>query len=276
MKIKRILLGLGGTEYTPVAIRRAIELAQRHEAEITGVTFMDESRLRDVGPVPVGGGRAARTLQEHRLKVSRQSIRDAVESFQESCRRGHVTFRVQQETGEAFELMTDLARYHDLMVFGLRSIFDYGLGLDPQDTLARLVRAGVRPLIAVSREYREIKRALLAYSGSAESAKTIKRFLQSQLWPNVELRILTCKPASSDAMSLLADMAAYCRAHGIEPDLEHSDASPKQHILAVAHAWNADLIVLGNGARSLWFNRAVGSTALHVVQNADRPLYLAQ
>jgi len=187
-----------------------------------------------------------------------------------------VPFRVHQENGEPFALMTNLARYHDLMIFGLRSIFDSGLGLDPQDTLARLVRAGVRPLIAVSREYRPIRRALLAYSGSPESAKTIKRFVQSQLWPDLELRLLTCARSRSDARALLADMSAYCRAHGYEPELEASDASPKARIHDAAHEWNADLIVLGNGVRNLWLNRVLGSTALHVIQNADRPLYLAQ
>jgi len=276
MKVKRILVGLGGTDYTPVAIRHAIELSQHHRAEITGVTIMDESRVLDVGPVPVGGAHAARALQEHRLEVSRQSVQEALGLFQESCERQQVPFRVHQESGESFALMSNLARYHDLMIFGLRSIFDSGLGLDPQDTLARLVRAGVRPLIAVSREYRPIRRALLAYSGSPESAKTIKRFVQSQLWPDVELRLLACARSAGDTRALLAEMSAYCRAHGYEPETEASDALPNMRILATAQECNADLIVLGNGARSLWLNRVLGSTSLHVIQNAGRPLYLAQ
>jgi nucleotide-binding universal stress UspA family protein len=187
-----------------------------------------------------------------------------------------VAFRTQQETGESFSLMTDLARYHDVMIFGLRSIFDYGLDFDPQDTLARLVRAGVRPLIAVSREYRPIRRALLAYSGSPESAKTIKRFVQSQLWPDVQLRLLTCARATEDPAALLADMSDYCRAHGYEAETEASSDSPKTRILDAVQEWGADLIVLGNGVRNLWLNRVLGGTALHVIQNADRPLYLAQ
>ena len=276
MRVKRILVGLGGTDYTPVAIRRAIELAQHHQAEVTGVTIMDESRLRDVGPVPVGSAHAARALREHRLEVSQQSVQEALELFQESCERQQIQFRVHQESGESFALMTNLARYHDLMIFGLRSIFDSGLGLDPQDTLARLVRAGVRPLIAVSREYRPIRRALLTYSGSPESAKTIKRFVQSRLWPDVELRLLTCARTTSDVTALLADMSAYCRAHGYEPETEASEESPNARILAAAQEWNSDLIVIGNGVRNLWLNRVLGSTALHVIQNADRPLYLAQ
>ena len=60
--IKRILVGLGGTEFTTVAIRRAVELAQIHQAQLTGVTVIDVERLKRVGPVPLGGrGSSART-----------------------------------------------------------------------------------------------------------------------------------------------------------------------------------------------------------------------
>jgi len=36
--MKRILVGLAGTTYTPVAIERAVTLANSHDAEVTGVT----------------------------------------------------------------------------------------------------------------------------------------------------------------------------------------------------------------------------------------------
>ena len=38
--IKRILIGLAGTRYTPVAIQRTVELAKQHEAEVTAVAAM--------------------------------------------------------------------------------------------------------------------------------------------------------------------------------------------------------------------------------------------
>ena len=38
--IKRILLGLGGSHYTVVAIQRAVWIAKSFDAEITGVTVL--------------------------------------------------------------------------------------------------------------------------------------------------------------------------------------------------------------------------------------------
>ncbi len=56
--IGRILVALGGTDYTLVAIETAIDLAKRHGAELTGVTVMNVEKLRQIGPVPAGAGRS--------------------------------------------------------------------------------------------------------------------------------------------------------------------------------------------------------------------------
>jgi len=47
--IKRILLGLGGTPFTDVAIERAPKLAKVHNAMITGVTVVDTKQLKQDG-----------------------------------------------------------------------------------------------------------------------------------------------------------------------------------------------------------------------------------
>ena len=62
--IKRILVGLAGTPYTDTAIRRAVELAKAHEAEVTGVTVVDVQKLSMVGPVPIGAEVAAVAAKE--------------------------------------------------------------------------------------------------------------------------------------------------------------------------------------------------------------------
>ena len=274
--IKRILVGLGGTTYTPVAVRRAVELAQRHQAFVTGITVVDSKRLHDVGPVPLGGGTAADKLREHRRHVIEERIASAIQEFEDACRQAGVYHTVRHETGDSFTLLHSLARYHDLMVFGLRSIFDHGLDEDPHDILAQIISHGVRPIVAVAEQLRPVRKALLAYSGSMESAKTIRHFLQMQLWPDVKLKIVTFKQSPKEAETLMAEMADYCRAHGYEPELEHSTADGRDKILTQAHEWDADIIVLGNSARSYFLRKIVGETTLHVIQHSDRELFLAQ
>lgn len=276
--IKRILLGLGGTPYTSVAIKRAIEVAKRFEAEITGVIVVDVKGLSNVGLVPAGALHAAREMAAQRVRVTKEKIAEAISEFESSCAAEGIKYHLKQEEREGpFDLMIALARYHDLMIFGLRSIFEYDISFEePKDTLARLISAGVRPIIAVSDQFRPIHKVMIAYSGSMESAKTMKRFVQLRLWPDAKLKIVTFQSSEEKARQLLFDAAEYCHTHGFHVEHVSMPGSPKEFLLPMAAQWQADMIVLGNSARNLLVKRVIGETALHIIRNADRPLFLCQ
>lgn len=274
--IKRILVGLGGTPYTPFAIARSIELAQQHGAELTGVTVVDVGRLSRIGPVPLVASASARELREFRLQVAQEHVEEATEQFVSACRQAGVAYEVRQEEGNPFGLMASCARYHDLMVFGLRSLFEHEVVHDPHDALVRLVAEGVRPLLAVSADARPILRVLIAYSGSMESAKTMKWFVQLGLWPNAQLRIVTFEHQVDEAEQLVGDAADYLRKHGFEPEEAYVPGSPKHQLVSYAAEWGADLIVAGNSAKNLLLRRTLGETALNLITTADRHLFLAQ
>jgi nucleotide-binding universal stress UspA family protein len=274
--LRRILLGLGGTEYTVSAINQAVALAMDHGAEITGVSIVDERRLNCVGPVPIGGGHYAHEVAEDRVKRANERAEWAVQEFTQACNACGVRYRVFREVGEPFTLMIDQARYHDLMLFGLRSLFEFDLVPDPHNALVRLVQSGVRPLIAVSKGFHPMKKVLIAYSGSMESAKAMKRFVQMRLWPEAKLRIVAFEHRADKAALLVSDAADYCKAHGFKTEEAFVPGSPKDHLLPYAEQWGADLTVLGTSATNLLWRRIFGETALHVIQNANRPLFLAQ
>ena len=278
--IKRILLGIGGTPFTSVAIQRAVELCRLHEAQLTAVTVVDEHRLGRVGPVPAGVGAAAVELREHRVAVTRDLIEQAVESLKSACEESNVHIVVHREQGKPFELMVDYARYHDLSVFGLRSMFEYDIlgdsDVKPAEMLSRMVIGGVRPTVAVTERFRSIRRVLIAYGGSMRAAEAMKQFVRLAPWPGASLRILACGGDMSDADRLLSDASIYCRQHGLEPDLKYRPGSASKEILAEAAEWDADMIVLGTSRSSIFSKAVFGTTALHVIRNANRPLFLGR
>lgn len=274
--LKRILVGLGGTEYATAAINQATALALAHDAEVTGVSILDVAQLTAVGPVPLGGGHYARQLAEDRLKKAQDVIERSIEEFTDASRAAGIRHQVLREVGEPFSLMKAQARYHDLMVFGLRSLFEFDIVPDSHDALVRLVQAGVRPLIAVARGYYPVKKVLIAYSGSMESAKAMKHFVQMRLWPDAQVRVVTFSDKSPAAPQLLADAAEYCLAHSLRVETELLEGAPKDHLLPYAESWGADLTVIGNSAKNLLLRRMFGETALHAIRNANRPLFLAQ
>ncbi len=274
--IKRILVGLGGTPFTTVAVNRAVELARTHGAMLTGVTVIDMERLQNVGPVPLGGSTYAKKMVQQRIAGTGERVEQAVSWFKKTCSDECVAFSVEMETGNPFDLMIAHARYHDLIIFGLKSLFDYGIAPEPKDALIRLVSQGVRPILAVSSQLRTVRKALIAYSGSMESAKSMRRFIQMRLWPDVKVQVVQFSRSGNKEPSLLRDAADYCRSHGYETDTVLIEETVDKGLLTHARRADADIIVMGNSIRSLVSRKILGSTALSTIQNADRPLFLAQ
>ncbi|NJL28889.1 MAG: universal stress protein [Thermoanaerobaculia bacterium] len=273
--IRRILAALSGTPYTHSVITHAVAIAQRHGAEITGVTVLDPKKIEDVGPVPMGAGSFATELARHRWRLTEERVEEVVADFERTCRDAGVGCQVVREQGDPFDELVSLWRYHDFTVLELRGFFEYGVLSSPDDSLKELVKVGVRPLFAVSQEPRKINRALIAYNGSMESAKAMKRFIQAQVWPSVALKIV-CFDMKDEAARLLADAAAYCRAHGFEAEVENLDATPAEGLLAEIESWRADLVVLGATRRRRIFQQALGDTALEMIRNCPVPLFLMQ
>jgi len=274
--IKRILLGLGGTPFTDVAIERAVELAKVHGAMITGVTVVDTKRLKQVGPIPPGGAAYAARLREKRLTITEERIETAIEQLKIKCDESNIPTKIERENGDPFESMIAHARYNDLTIFGLKSLFDYGFTVEPQDALIRLVSQGVRPIIAVAPEFRHIRNVLIAYSGSMESAKAMRRYVQFNPWRNASLRIVHFGRRDDSTTKLLNDAADYCRAHGYPIETELVDQSAREHLIEYARQNDMDLIVMGNSIRSLLLRHLLGDTVLDAIQQSDRPLFLSQ
>ncbi len=276
--IRKLLLAIGGTPFSKAAVQHAVDISQGCGASITAVTVVDESRLDRVGPIPLGAGAAAAELRDHRREVTRERIDEAVDQLERACAEAGVSVDVHREQGNPFQLMVDYARYHDLAVFGLRSMFEYELlgdaDVDPAQFLKDLIGGGVRPLLAVSDQYRPIRRALIAYSGSVQSAESMKQFVRFRAWSDAALRILVCEHLQEQAERMLADAADYCRAHGREPEIQYRPTDPKQGILAEAAEWNADLIVIGSSQRSWLASIFHETTMLHLIRNANCPLYV--
>lgn len=274
--MKRILVGLAGTTYTPVAIQHAVTLAKAHEAEVTGVTILNADRVRTLGGAAPPWADAER-IRDRRMAITETHIAESIREFETACQTADLKHRVVEESRDAFVKLADLARYHDLMVFGLRSVFDYDFQVgDPDSLLIRLVGAGVRPLVAVSEKYHSISRVLIAYNGSMESAKAMKRFVQMRLWPGAELKIVTFHPSFNKAYELLQAAEEYCRAHGFRVCHQSNPGDPKVLLLVAATLWQADMIVMGNSARSVFLRNVLGDTLLETLRNTQIPLFLAQ
>ena len=279
--IGRILVGLGEAECTHSATQTAIDLAQRFQSSLTGVTVANLSQLQRIGPLLIGDAAAAIDLRLHRLNETRDRVEEVIVHFGEECVNAGVNSRVlREERDEPFDYLISQARYHDLTVVGLHGLFEYGVAgeaeYDPGLSLVRLIQGGVRPLIATAPELRATRRVLIAYSGSVSSAKTMRRFIQLRLWPDAIIRIAAFGTDANRRQRHLHHAVEYCQSHGIVAEPHYEPTDPREGVLGVAHDWNADLIVMGNSSRTLLSRRVLGDTVLKTIHESDVSLFLAQ
>jgi len=274
--LKRILVTLTATDCGQTAVRHAVELATAHDARLTGVTLVDPRKLKNVGSVPVGAGAAARQLREHRLAAAHEQSKQMLSQFQAVCREAGVEPRVEIEEGEPSSTLLSLSRYHDLVIFGLRGALAFGHTGHAHGLVGTLVSRGVRPMLAASEEYRPIRRALIAYSGSMESAKTLRRFAQIDPWPEVETEIAVFGQPGEGPEQLLHDAQQYCRDHRFATSGVHIPEDPRSGITRYADQHEIDLIVMGYSTRTLLSKVMMRETGIHVLRHTTRSVFLCQ
>lgn len=276
--VKRILVGLGTSRNAGSVAQHAIEIARSSGAHLSGLAVTDAVRLDWTGPKPMGVGveEVAADLRKQRHAHVAAEIAAAKEQFAARCVAAGVSHEIDEEVGDPFEIAADLVRYHDMCVFGLRGLFEHGVVPEPRDALERLVADGVRPILAVPEDYRPIHRVLIAYSGSLESAKTFKHFVQSGIYPQAAIRVVCWSDDAAAARRRVEKAAAFIRAHGRRVDTDTVSGDPLRALLPYALEWKADLIVAGNSAKNLIVRRLFGETALQLIRESPLPLYLAQ
>lgn len=273
--VKRILVGLGGTPFSYTATRRAIKLALAHKAEITAVSVLSEEDIEKVGSRFYRSSHQLAVHDQIQSGEASERLERTVKDFELTCTEANIPFRILREKGSPFRRLISEAHYHDLTVVGLRAIFDYELVEEPEEEFVRLVRAGVSPILAVSEQYRTVERAMMLFNGSVDSASTLRKLVSLQMWPDMKLKIVAFQMPEKEAKESLSDTVRYCRSHGYEPEVEYVHRMASNSLVALAQAWNADLIALGNSAESTWTRRILGESVLHVVREADRPVFLA-
>ena len=272
--IKRILVALSGTPCTPSAIAHSIDLAKQHNAELTGVTVIDPDRLHDVGPIPLGGAAAAHELAETRMHLAAEHLEEAIAQFETACGKAGVTNRVLQETGDSAERLLADWRYHDLTVIGLRGLFEYGVLHDHGHLVLDVIGAGLRPLLAVSEEYRPIQSAMIAYDGSPLAARAMKAFCMLGIWKPMQATLACFSGQEGEADTLLNDAAAYLESHTFAVTKKRIEEKPRNAILETMEACDADLLVMGAAKRTRLGRKLLGDTAKHALENSTRPIFL--
>ncbi|MEZ4700580.1 MAG: universal stress protein [Rhodothermales bacterium] len=277
--LKRILVALDPDEDTPIASRYAIDIAQRHEAEVTGLACID---LAAIGSSSSGGGIGsmyyAERLRERLTNETRARAQELIKEFEATFAKAGVRYADEVQEGVPFERILEDMKYHDLLVVGRTPHFFYGHPNERTETLVRVVKGTSAPVFIVGDTYKPIRKVVVAYDRSVASARAMQRFAQfSPFGLDLEVQVVhVCKEREHDESELVLNLAkGYLNAYGYTThSMSLVGDDPKKEILDYAVSYEADLVVAGAHSQHMLHKLAFGSTTEALLEESPIPLFL--
>ena len=276
--IKRILVALDPDSDTPIATRYAAEIARRHGAHVVGLAVVDTGQIEAAGR---GGGVGsmyyAEKLKENLTEETRQKAHELIRSFEASMKDSGVPFTDVVEEGVPFQRIVEDMKYHDLLVVGKEPHFFYGHPDEKTQTLAKVVKETSAPTLVFGEQFSTIERVLVAYDGSAASARTVQFFAHLQPFgTDVQMEVVNVHSGRVEESRLIVRlMASYLETHGFSVrQTSVRGENTAEQISEYAQQSGADVVVAGAHAVSMLKRIAFGSTTSRLLKDCPKPLFL--
>ncbi len=276
--IKRILVALDPDLDTLAATNCAVEIAQRYDAEVNGLTVIDresiESSSRGGG---IGSFYYAQKLKDRLTEETRETAQKIMREFSQSMEGSGVKFGAHSEEGVPFERIVEDMKYHDLLIMGRDPHFFYAHPKKDTNTVARVVKNTIAATLVVGETFQPVNKVLFAYDGSPASARAIQEFMHlSPFGTEIEIEILSLYTGDSDEADLLVKlMKEYVSSYGFgSKTTTLKSSSPAKTILEHSREMGANLLVAGAHSTSAIKRVAFGSTTNSLIKDCPTPLFI--
>lgn len=252
----------------------AVAIAKAHGARLTGIaTLRDVSMLKLLFPT-------ASTTSAERIERSYALAAVAEQRFRALAEAAEVPCDWQVAEGDAAEVLSMAARYHDLTIVEQTDLVSDEIGFDVPETCA--LSSG-RPVLIVPNtgRFERVGRSIVvAWNGSRQAAAALHGAL-----PFIDHaeRVLVLQGRGRASYPSVTrwpelDLTRAISSHGapisIEP-IGTEDGDAGSAILAAAAREAADLIVMGAYGRSWLSEWILGGATRHVLSHMAAPVLMA-
>jgi nucleotide-binding universal stress UspA family protein len=274
--IRAILVGLDGSPYSDAAVELGLQWAKRFDCLLVGVGVIDEPTIRGNEPITAVSGHY-QTTYEHELAGARRSVEGWLERFTLRATEAQVAHKLLEDVGLPCEEILREAERYDLIMLGQKTYFHCFSHSADSDTLDRVLRNAVRPVVAVPERLGDGSGVLVAYDGSHEAARALAAFVPTGLHQLGEVTVLTVGTESNLQAAKTADRAIeYLKLHDIEakPHPVVSLLAPGKVVLDEAKNTGVELIVMGAKGRSKIWEFLLSSVTQRALHESPIPLFM--
>jgi nucleotide-binding universal stress UspA family protein len=275
--IRKILVGLDGSEFSVSAVDLGISWARHFGAELVGLGIVDEPTILKGEPVPIGGAAFKHHRDETLLADARRRVEKFLEHFGDRCRESGVAWRLLEDVGLPHEQISLEAQSHDVILLGQETHFHFETQRHPRDTLERVLKSAPRPVVTVPRKLAGGAATMIAYDGSPQASRALQLFQGLGLRRSQSVHIVTTGTSITEARRSAQRAVEFLAAHEVRAEM-HVDEVPGESTAAVLLHWarelEADLMVMGAYGKPVLREFLLGSVTKTVLRDSPVPLFL--
>jgi nucleotide-binding universal stress UspA family protein len=247
MSYRNILVHIDSSPRAKARLAFALQLAEAHDAHLTGLFVAPSAYISAIGPYPASG-EVYYAINE----LIERDARAAQALFETHTAHYRAKTEWRQQIGLPVEAMCLHARYHDLVIIGQRDPDASADGLAPDFQPGVVMGCGrpvlVHPYIG---DFPQIDRhALVAWNASRESTRAVTDALPL-LRRAAKVTVLTINPEVSDRAhgeQPGADIAQYLARHDVKVEVARDSAFSRdvgEVLLSAIADRHADVMVMG-------------------------------
>lgn len=278
--IKSILVAVDGSEYTEPVMMHAIKFARSFDAKLRLISVVD-IRIFEWSVYLGVDGFAPVMPSTAYLNESKQILQEKAERVLQKCVDMLIAEKIDhtsaKKEGSPREIITQEAHIADLVMLGSRGEFaKWGSRNVMGATVEAIARDCIKPLFITPKEFRQIKKILIPYDGSANSNRALPYAGDLAGRFQVELVLLTVDKSKEYARSILAEGVKYLEPFGISLQSEIRHGNVDEEILSFTENSDIDCIVMGAYGHSRIREAILGSITERVMKNTHVPLLLVK
>ncbi len=273
--IKRILVTLDDSSYTDSAIQYAITIAKKHDATISGMTVLDILGIESsIGSVPVGSMYWAMKLENQRVYELRQKLLGIEANFIEQCSMNNVKYTLEEDKGIPSSWILKKAKFHDLVVMGLRTFYEYNEKNKEGKTVKEVLTHSEVPVLLVPTNYSEIKNVLIAYDGSMQATKAVHGFIHLARVSEFNIDIVNSSDDEKEAEFIRKNILEYFEAYKVKNvRFVHTDKNILDVLDNNEYEKN-DLFVIGAHSKNAIKEFFTGSVTNYLINKNKKPVFI--
>jgi nucleotide-binding universal stress UspA family protein len=278
--VKSILVAVDGSAFTEPVLHYGIMLSQKFQALLRVLTVVDIRIFEWAVAIGVEGFAPiipSSGYQEESQKLLDQKAEEILNKAEQILKKSSVEFVLEKESGNPVDVICERAKLCDMIILGARGEFakwsDKMLGA----TLEAITRLSIKPIFISPKDFREIKKVLVAYDGSENASKALQlaAFFASKL--DLPLTLFNANDSEETGQKILQEAKDYLAPYKLSQVTDRiTSGDAADQIVQVYKEENADLIIMGSYGHSRIREAILGSTTVQTMRKVDIPILMAR